>query len=62
MAKSELVVEMLLNDGEMQTRGSKALKNCCKELEMLLEEDDETQTLGSKTFSLLSKYKRKLSS
>ena len=61
MAKSELVVEMLLNDGEMQTRGSKALKHCYKELEMLLE-DDETQTLGSKTFSLLSKYKRKFSS
>jgi len=44
-----------------KTRGSKALKHCHKELEMLLE-DDETQTLGSKTFSLLSKYKRKFSS
>ena len=54
MAKRELVVEMLLDDGEMQTRGSKALKHCYRELEMLLK-DDKTQTPGSKTFSLLSK-------
>ena len=61
MATRELMVEMLLDDGEMQTPGSKALKHCHKELEMLLK-DDETQTPGSKTFSLLSKYKRKFSS
>ena len=54
MATRELMVEMLLDDGEMQTRGSKALKHCHKELEMLLK-DNETQTPGSKTFSLLSK-------
>ena len=54
MAIHELVIEMLLDDGEMQTRSSKALKHCYKELEMLLK-DDETQIPGSKTFSLLSK-------
>ena len=55
MAKRELVVEMLLNDGEMQTRGCKTLKHCReKELEMLLE-DDETQTLARKTVKRCSK-------
>ena len=42
MAKRELVVEMLLDDGDMQTRGCKTLKHCQKRLEMLLE-DDETK-------------------
>ena len=54
LAKRELVVKMLLDDGEMQTRSCKALKHYYKELKMLLK-DDETQTLGSKTFSILSK-------
>jgi len=48
MAKRELAVEMLLDDGEMPTRGCKTLKHCQKELEMLLE-DDETQTPARKT-------------
>ena len=45
MAKRELAVEMLLDDGEC---GCKTLKHCYKELEMLLE-DDETQTPPRKT-------------
>ena len=54
MAKRELVVEMLLNDGEMRTRGCKTLKHCYKELEMLLE-DDETQAVARKTVKRCSK-------
>ena len=54
MANRELLVEMLLNDGEMQTRGCKTLKHCKKELKMLLE-DDETQTLPCKTVKRYSK-------
>jgi len=54
MAKRKLVVEMLLDDGEMRNRGCKTLKHCWKKLEMLLE-DDETQTPARKTLKRCSK-------
>ena len=55
--RRELVVEMLLDDGEMRTRCCKTLKYWKKELEMLLE-DDHTQTPARKTFELLKYYPR----
>ena len=55
--RRELVVEMLLDDGEMRTRCCKTLKHWKKELEMLLE-DGHTQTPARKTFELLKYYPR----
>ena len=54
MAKRELMVEMLLNDGEMRTRGCKAGLETLLELEMLLE-DDETKNVARNTVKRCSK-------